>query len=172
MKRSLILAIMIIALAPRAQARLGYTKEQCDQQYGKPVETFKADWGYRYTYAKNGIRIEVPFTTGRDVADRITYEIAGEFSDEQVAKLLELNNEGGKWTLLSVPKLAYESVGAVRLKMYRCTEGGEASWWVQKFGAIQRLEIRSSYEMSEERKKTLDTWKQKERKERQQLDGL
>ena len=174
MRRTLvhILVTILMASATSVQARLGYTKEQCDQQYGKPIDSLKVNWGYRYTYVINDIRIEASFSTGRSVVDNIKYSISGAFTEGQITTILGFSGEGGTWRVLNTRPIEWASIGSALLKEYRSSKGGDASLFSKEYGASQLLQIRSSYDVSEEQKITRQREQQELDKARRQTDGL
>jgi len=90
----LLLALIWAQLALKCSARIGETREQCDQRYGAPTGG-KKDVVY---YLKNEILILVRFANG--VCSQIVYAKADQtsFSAEELKELLVANSLDGKRT--------------------------------------------------------------------------
>jgi len=98
----LLLALIWAPLALKCSARIGETREQCDQRYGAPTGVEKN----AVFYFKNGITIQAIFSGGECCA--IYYLKVDEngvntpFSEEELKELLAANSLDGKrkWKLL------------------------------------------------------------------------
>jgi len=90
MKKILILAAFSMAFT--ANARIGYTPEQCTERYGEPVNSLSADSEnlQRHYYSVDGIEIETSFFEG--VCKRITYTTqAVKLTDKEIKLLIRKN---------------------------------------------------------------------------------
>jgi len=77
---------------------------QCDQRYGTPTNissifqgAYKLVANYERRYKRDGIGIKVCFVAGREIS--ISYQASSViFSNEKVAKLIEIDKQGRDWT--------------------------------------------------------------------------
>lgn len=89
---------------------MGFTREQCIEQYGSAVEvTGKDRSGFKFR--KSGFEIEVVFQ-GDHVA-AILYKKPGRYSNEQILKverdrLVWLNADGYNWEKMECPRKYYD----------------------------------------------------------------
>jgi hypothetical protein len=70
----MLFALAAISLMPTAHARLGYTLEQCRNEYGPEVKSEPA-WcgGQAYAFVHNGYYMYVIIPPGKDKVEDITY---------------------------------------------------------------------------------------------------
>jgi len=129
----LLVAFVVFGIAQISEARLGFTKEQCDEQYGKPVSDDTDKVGHRrVSYLKNDIKIQVQFFRGSTIVEVIDYRpTSGFLTEEQLTALLGLNSEGGVW-FRPVMKVLRLSMGPA--------EGGE---WLEGEEEEQMIVLRS-----------------------------
>src|SRR4051794_7851552 len=96
----LLLAFACLNFAAPAFARLGETREQCDQRYGTPVGTQKNG---EVVYAKNVFLIQLTFTT--DICTGIFYAKRDlvNLSAAELQELLAANSSNGRrvWQVFS-----------------------------------------------------------------------
>lgn len=106
MNNILYFVLINIAISPFSYARLGETKEQCDERYGngvltKPLVENKELNVKIYVYEKNDISIGVTFYKG--VAHAITFDkvnngLFNKLKPEQIENLLKANlGNAKKW---------------------------------------------------------------------------
>jgi len=106
MKKTILL-IACIAIATSVQARMGYTKKQCIQQYGSAVEVSGKDRD-SFTFKKNGFNIRVWFD-GEELVKLIMYTRPGEFGKKAIYEterehIVQLNADGYTWATMECPR--------------------------------------------------------------------
>ena len=162
--------LVVLGTVQISQARIGFTREQCDTQYGKAVrENPISEGGYVVQYLKNDVLIWATFYPPRKVVDKITYNIEGTMTVDQQDVLLGLNAEGGVWSVTrDKPKvLGY----CVYLKEWSSTTGGVAELSCDD-GKKYRLTVTGSFKVKEEAKKKKASSDVEEQKALKQVDGL
>jgi hypothetical protein len=99
----LLLALIWTQFDVKCSARIGETRQQCDQRYGRPTDVQSG----AVSYSKNGILIDARFVDG--ICRQISYYKAWDdkaeeipFSDDELKALLAANSLDGKrtWNLL------------------------------------------------------------------------
>ena len=101
---SLILFIFSISV----YGGIGLTKEQCEKEYGKPVQKDESNATYKYySYNKDGFDIEVEITRGicNDVCFNTEKSRKDYITEEEIKKII-LKNCKGKLTKISENKLS------------------------------------------------------------------
>lgn len=143
---ALFAVLLLLATAQSSLARIGFTREQCDAQYGAaigektnlvdPAKRLDKEWyliNHEVEYKKNGVSIWVHFYDTRKVVDEIGYDITGEVPDALQDSLLKLNAEGGAWSVYVDEKLktwlkSLKTVYPYAIRRdWHCTSGGVCS---------------------------------------------
>lgn len=97
MKHPLFLIVAVFVSALSAQARLGFTLEECIAKYGPSIHDDQ-DYGMNnYIFQKDGYIIMCGLF--RDTVQVITYkhEDGSDFSENEIDALLDKNSLGGTW---------------------------------------------------------------------------
>lgn len=90
-------------LATSAFARLGESKKQCEERYGKPDNLPTHQGIVGHSYKKDGITINAEFYGDKCI--RISYRVSGRFmTPDLVNTLLSANQSGGGWRMLRQSK--------------------------------------------------------------------
>jgi len=191
-----LLAVLItLGIAQISQARIGFTREQCDAQYGTPIKVEQYEWGAVVTYKKNGISIEVWLDKQRMGCEYISYTVdygndsavkdpdGQKFTDEVLRSLLELNSEGGDWVLIDEHKKEFAMLSdTVFSRSWRSSKGGEAEFGkVVHFNVFpmitnEGLSITSAFRVADlaerEKKKKNQEKEQKATEAKERVKGL
>ena len=93
MKIIQVILVVLLILMKNSEARIGETREQCEQRYGKSLGSKDS----YVIYHKNDYDIVVHFYN--DYADQIVYDKPNHepFSDREVKTLLEINSYEREW---------------------------------------------------------------------------
>jgi hypothetical protein len=99
MKYFILTSLLAVTVAATAQARLGWTLEQCEKQYGKHVMTRGSE--YMFTVGEYNLTCYIPSDVGKVVAIQYTKGKFGmptdKFTPSEIDDLLYKNTNGAQW---------------------------------------------------------------------------
>lgn len=132
MKSPVLFLLGYLALAPFALARLGETEQELTARFGPPsvraAEKIVAqgklhEIGTRLVFRDGDWHIESVVIDGR--SSRESYTKVGDWTDDQLATVLNSNSQGGKWTETS--KSTMKKVH----REWRRNDGATAVWQIR-----------------------------------------
>jgi len=145
MRKSL-LFLMVFALCPMANARIGETESECNARYGTPKKTSEIVVGCQTNeYDFHGFKIKIAFAcfNGPAIKMVFTKQPSPFFKDDEVAAILAANSKDGmQWkAALSESESAQKSDPLTRIGTALFTNAMGARAWVRSDGVTAELQI-------------------------------
>ncbi len=129
MKSYCIAVLLSFFLTAQAVARLGESEAELVKRFGPPTQRSSEktatqgrfhEVAMRLTFRQGDWTIESSLVDGRCARER--YSKVGEWSEEQIAQVLDSNAQGAKWTQTS------KASSAKVLREWRRDDGATATW--------------------------------------------
>jgi hypothetical protein len=138
--------ILLLALCPVANARIGETESECNTRYGTPKKVDEIVPGCptnEYDYHGFKIRIAFPGFSNPAIKMVFTKYPSPFFKDDEIAAILNANTKGGTaWKgVASESELAKKSDPLTRMTTAMVTSSVGARSWVRSDGVTAELEI-------------------------------
>lgn len=88
--------ILILFMPLTAFARIGEDKSECLERYGKAQHARDTEFGVEYSFFQKSV-YEIHANLWGGVVHQMGYTKGTEFTDLEVAYILKVNKNGGKW---------------------------------------------------------------------------
>jgi len=144
--RTTLLLLMVMALCPIANARIGETESECNTRYGTPKRVSEIVPGCptnEYNYHGFKIRIAFPGFNGPAIMMVFSKQPSPAFKDDEVAAILAANTkEGTQWkgaVSESETTKKMDPLTRIATAFVTDTMGGRA--WVRTDGVTAELQI-------------------------------
>jgi len=152
MKRLLSAIILLLILLVRAEARLGETKEQLEERYGKPSNEEDTNKNKVMWFDKDPFKITCFLRENKVYG--ISYKKKVKWTDEEIMQVLNKNTgQGVEWKKMSagfnVTQIFYKTTDGLRVALYSIFED---NLMISFQSDVQK----ASEEASEEKKKNMD----------------
>lgn len=138
--------LMLLALSPIANARIGETESECNSRYGTPKQVAEIVPGCPTNeYDYHGFKIKIAFPGFNNPAIKMVFtKPLGPFlKDDEIAAILSANTkEGTEWKrVLSESEVAKKMDPVTRLGTALLTETMGGRSWVRSDGVTAELQI-------------------------------
>ena len=147
--RTTVILLMVFALCPVANARIGETESECNSRYGTPKKVSEIVPGCPTNeYDYHGFKIKIAFPGFNNPAIKMYFsKPLGPFlKDDEVTAILSANTkEGTTWKrVASESELAKKSDPITRMTTAMVTSSMGARSWVRSDGVTAELQIQKS----------------------------
>jgi len=147
--RPALLLLMLLALCPVANARIGETESECNSRYGTPKKVAEIVPGCPTNeYDYHGFKIKIAFPGFNNPAIKMVFtKPLGPFlKDDEVTAILSANTKDGTtWRgVASESELAKKSDPITRMTTAMVTNSMGARSWVRSDGVTAELQIQKS----------------------------